>query len=460
MRLFTLCCLLLYGSVSSQAQTVAERRAARMGLGVNLSYLENYWNGNKAVHFSNFVNFNDIPKRRDRLAEIARVGFKTVRLPVCFGAWATVEPPYRWDAPQYLAAPDSLVKWALDNNLTTIIDLHHVEFDGSIRGADTTARLVWLWQQIAERYKHTDPERVLFELRNEPHGMSAAAWRAQATLLIETVRRIAPNHTLIVGFHNWNGLDQMIQSDPFPDPNIIYTFHFYDPFIFTHQSATWAGSGLSDLRNVPFPANPAVPIAVPASARGTWVEGAITNYAREGTYERLYSRLAAAKDWSVVRKVPIFLGEFGSYNAGATPESRCRHAEAVYFALGRLQIPSAWWEWDQGFSMFTRGTFNLMPCMVAAINTFTTGELLVLGTEPAAGPNLRAYPNPTTDTLRLQAPGAVQVRLTDAAGRTLGTVAVGTGGTISLANYPAGAYALTVLDRRGKVLGGVRVLKR
>ncbi|WP_266364101.1 glycoside hydrolase family 5 protein [Tellurirhabdus rosea] len=460
-RLLLLLCLITCGSIEpSSAQTTADRRAARLGLGVNLSYLEGYWNGSKASHFSNFVKLNEVPVRKQRLADIARAGFQTVRIPVCFGAWATIEPPYRWDAPQFLAAPDSLVRWALNNNLNVIIDLHHVEFDGSVPGADAPARVVWLWEQIAERYKATDPERVLFELRNEPHDITAAAWREQATQLIQAVRRIAPHHTLVVGFHDWNSRDAMIKSQPFADPNLLYTFHFYDPFVFTHQGATWSSAGLPDLRNVPFPATPATKITVPASARGTWVESAINNYASEATYERIYANLQAAKNWSVANKVPIFLGEFGSYGQNAQADSRCRHAEAIYFALGKLQIPSTWWEWDGGFSMFERGTSTLMPCMLAAVNTYRTGQLIVLGTEPTAGTTLRLFPNPVLDTLQIRGADAATATLTDAAGRSLGTFPVGTDGTLSLAKLSLGVYGVALLDKAGKVLGTARVLKQ
>ena len=441
------------------AQSTAQKRAARLGLGMNLSYLEGYWNGTRARHFSDFVKPDEVKARQQGLTDMARAGFKTVRIPVCFGAWASLDKPYRWDAPAALAAPDSLLNWALANKLTVIIDLHHVEFDGSIPGADSTDRVVWLWQQLAERYKHTDPDRVLFELRNEPHDMTADAWRMQANRLIETVRGIAPNHTLIVGFHDWNGRDAMLRSEPFADPNIIYTFHFYDPFIFTHQGAGWAGAGLPDLKNVPFPANPATRITVPASAKGTWIERAIANYANEATYNVVFQRIQAAKTWSDAKGVPIFLGEFGSYNLNADPDSRCRHAESIYVALGRFNIPSAWWEWDAGFSMFQKGTTTMMPCMSDAVATYTTGQLRVLATEPPGSEAIQVYPNPAQDALRIVSTGQAiaLIRLTDAGGKTVLTGPLQT--EISVATLPAGTYLLTVYDRTGAVLSTKRVIK-
>ena len=459
MRFILLFVISLLPFVAS-AQGVAQKRAARLGLGVNLSYLEGYWNGTKARHFSDFVKLNEVPIRRQRMADIARAGFKTVRIPVCFGAWASVNPPYEWDAPQYLAVPDSLVRWALANNLTAIIDLHHVEFDGSIKGADSTARVVWLWQQIAERYKNTDPERVLFELRNEPHDMTATAWRTQATKLIQTVRQIAPNHTLVVGFHDWNGRDALLKSAPFADPNILYTFHFYDPFVFTHQGATWAGSGLPDVRGVPFPGSATTKISVPAAARGTWIENAINGYANEATYEVIYQRIQAAKNWSVVNEVPIFLGEFGSYNLNADADSRCRHAEAIYVALGKFQIPSAWWEWDGGFSMFTKNSSQLMPCMQDALTTYATGELRILSTEPVKGAWLKVYPNPANDAVQIESAGrpALSVEVVDAVGRTVYQLPV-VNGFMCVSNWQTGNYFLRIFDQKGAMLGVSRLLK-
>ena len=460
MRLLSQFLLLTAFALPATAQTTAWQRANRLGLGVNLSYLEGYWNGTKSVHFRDFVKLNQVQARKQEMAEIARTGFKTVRIPVDFGAWASIDPPYRWETPEFLAAPDSLLTWALANNLTAIIDLHHVEFDGSVSGADSTARVVWLWQQIAQRYKNTNPEKVLFELRNEPHDITAAAWRTQATQLIQTVRAIAPNHTLVVGFHDWNGRDAMLKSEPFTDPNIIYTFHFYDPFVFTHQGATWAGSGLPDLRDVPFPANAGTRITVPASAKGTWVEGAINNYANEATYEVIYRNLETTKTWSTTKNVPIFLGEFGSYNLNADPASRCRHAEAIYVALGKFQIPSAWWEWDGGFSMQASNSTQLMPCMKEATDTYTTGQIKTLSVEPEKQGSLHIFPNPAQDAIRVVSTGQIanSIGITDLTGRVVYCTDL-IQNELSVGSLQAGVYVLTVYDRQGASLGKTRLVK-
>ncbi|TGV82236.1 glycosyl hydrolase, partial [Mesorhizobium sp. M2D.F.Ca.ET.145.01.1.1] len=38
-----------------------------------------------------------------------------------------------------------------------------------------------------------------------------------------------------------------------PDDNIIWTFHSYDPFLLTHQGATWAGDFIPYVTGLPYP---------------------------------------------------------------------------------------------------------------------------------------------------------------------------------------------------------------
>ena len=363
--------ILLTVVLSISAQSVAHNRAARIGAGMNLTYLDNWWLGTKEKRYADFAKAADVGKREKMFAEIAQAEFKTVRIPVNFGAWANYEKPFRWTHLENLKFVDSFVRWALDNNLNAIIDLHHVEFDGKVAGSATTERITWLWQEIAARYKNTDPERVFFELRNEPHDIDVAEWRAQAEAIIKAIRPIVPNHTLIVGFHDWNSRTALIESKPFADANIIYTFHYYHPFLFTHQGATWSSEGLPESKNIPFPATKETKLSVPSTAKGKWTESLFNNYLREANAEQIYKELKEAKDWSEKNKVPIFVGEFGSYGKYAAPADRCRHAEAVYTALGKLNIPNAWWEWDQGFNMFEPGTTKISDCMRKAVDSFS-----------------------------------------------------------------------------------------
>jgi len=48
-----------------------------------------------------------------------------------------------------------------------------------------------------------------------------------------------PDKKIIVGGVFWNSVHTLSQLDIPLDANIVYNFHFYEPFLFTHQGAYW-----------------------------------------------------------------------------------------------------------------------------------------------------------------------------------------------------------------------------
>lgn len=354
------------------ARDTAGERAGRMGPGMNLSFLENYWQGTKEKHYSDFLREEDFKAARQRLLDIRAAGFTTVRIPINFSAWSSMEQPYGWESEDLPKKADRVIEWALAAGLNVIIDHHHPELDEELfPEAASTPRMKAIWERIAKRYRHLDPEKVFFEIRNEPKNIEAGVWRAQAEVLIDTVRAIAPEHTLIVGYHDWNSRDALLASKPFKDPNIIYTFHYYHPFMFTHQGATWVAPGISDLRDIPFPGTSKLKLGIPEKGKGTWVEQQLNSYPGDGNAAFIEAQIAEAKKWSEDHGVAIFLGEFGSLGTHSKEEDRCRHAAAVYSALGKYRIPSAWWEWFAGFNFLQKDGRKPKQCFAAAIKEYS-----------------------------------------------------------------------------------------
>ena len=68
-------------------------------------------------------------------------------------------------------------------------------------------------------------------------------------------RILTANHYIIVGAEGWNGKSNLLSvTSPYSEQNIIYNFHTYDPFLFTHQGASWAGwEPAVTARAVPYP---------------------------------------------------------------------------------------------------------------------------------------------------------------------------------------------------------------
>jgi endoglucanase len=182
--------------------------------------------------------------------------------------------------------------------------------------------------------------------------MSDSQWKWCALQLVAEVRRIAPRHTIIIGGAGWNSIEGLVKLGPLPDSNIIYTFHFYDPFLFTHQGAAWAGVKATSNTRIPFPYDSSrMPPLNPAS-KGTFGESNYKNYKQTGNAAGLKKELEVARAFSLKYHVPVFCGEWGSYKKYADPASRCRYTATIKRLLGQLHIPFAYWEWNQDFSFF------------------------------------------------------------------------------------------------------------
>lgn len=367
---FTLTCILFFAYLPGNAQSIAWQRANSLGMGINLSWLENYWNGTAENNYQDYLTPLFPPEGgiKGGLALMHQLGFKTVRLPVSFDHWASHQPPYQIVKTKYFAAIDSILQWAKLYDLNVIIDDHHGSLDNKDSVMKMLPRLKAIWQQVATRYKNTDPNKVFFELYNEPHNMSDEQWKTCTLQLIKTVRNIAPKHTIITGGESWNSISGLQKLGKLPDDNIIYTFHFYDPFLFTHQGATWAGADATSNTGIPFPYNASAMPALNPKSKGTYGEHNYENYKNEGTVASLKRKLEAAKAFSEKYHVPIFCGEWGSYKKYSDPASRCRYTATIKGLLDELDIPFAYWEWNQSFSFFNGqpSLQNISDCMKKA----------------------------------------------------------------------------------------------
>jgi endoglucanase len=186
-------------------------------------------------------------------------------------------------------------------------------------------RLVGLWRQIAARYKHR-PARVYFELLNEPHGkLTEDKWNAAIPRLLAAVRETNPTRPVIAGPGQWNavrGLDRLQLPD---DRNLIVTVHFYDPFEFTHQGASWV-NGSDRWKGRKWPRTDAEEAAVRTA-------------------------LGKAAAWAKKHDRPVFLGEFGAFQVADT-DSRARWTRFVAREAERLGFSWAYWELCAGFGAY------------------------------------------------------------------------------------------------------------
>jgi endoglucanase len=349
----------LFFSLPLLSQTTATQRASAIGKGMCLSWLERYWLGDPADGDIDYLDFNKLPNRKNDIKIMKSMGVKTLRLPVWFHGWydANNNPQPRV-AEKYFGVVDSLIKWTDEQGMNLIIDYHHGVLTKDNLNTEG-GRIANIWQKLAQRYKYANPNRVFFEIYNEPAGMTTPEWMVVAQKITEAIRTVTSTHSIIIGPANFNDISDIGALSPLDDANIIYDFHFYDPFIFTHQGASWVGAPVSTI-SVPFPVTAYQMPSLNAQAIGTYGESLYNAYGQEGTAAFIISTLDKAKQWRTKNNRPLICGEMGSSASFAGESSRCRHLKTVRQALETLGMAFCWWDFDGEFRLFNNSTPSVL----------------------------------------------------------------------------------------------------
>jgi endoglucanase len=330
------------------------KRAQSLDNGISISWLEQTWNPNMLD--SNAVKSTDF-------ALLKKLGFTTIRLPVAFSYFQSRNIPVK----VVLTHIDEILKQCKIYGFKLVLDYHGGKLNDTNYVAETT-KITATWVFLAKKYKHEDPNFLFFELYNEPPHMDPQIWKDAAYNMVTAIRKIDNQRTLIIGASNYNSIYELSRFVRLSDENIIYTFHFYEPFLFTHQGAAWAGDQESTT-GVTFPYNGEnFPIINP-KAKNTDGEKNYKEYPIDGNEQSLKDKLQIIKNWSLKYDVPIICGEYGVYNKYADLDSRCRYIKAMRNTLKMLNIPGMLWEYNSSFSIFDGkpSVKNLPPCMKDAI---------------------------------------------------------------------------------------------
>jgi hypothetical protein len=259
---------------------------------------------------------------------IAGLGFRHVRLPVRWEgpARSLEEPPYTI-RPEFLARIRAVVDEAQAEGLLVVLNMHHHErFLADPDGQ--RARFVSQWRQIAEAFQGV-PDTLLFELLNEPNGaLTPEKWNDCLASALSAVRESNPTRIVMIGPGEWNSLAALPRLRIPEDPRLILTVHYYHPFSFTHQGASWAGPHAQ-------------------SWLGTrW---------RDSEWERdeVRSQFQPLLDLHRRTGIPVHVGEFGAYERADLP-SRVRWTRFLARFFDEQRFSWAYWEFSAGFGIYDR----------------------------------------------------------------------------------------------------------
>jgi aryl-phospho-beta-D-glucosidase BglC (GH1 family) len=294
-------------------------------------------------------SWNETIKDADFKA-LADSGFGNIRIPI------------RWDThftdnsctidSNWMARVFWAVKLTVDNGMIAVVNSHHWQ-DMYDHPDSIQACLLNVYTQLTNKVKAYSPDSVIIELLNEPRDSSSAGtgltsdkWNTLIDTTIKTIRAIDPNRVIMAGTYNYNSYST-ISNLVLPDvENLIVTFHYYDPFAFTHQGATFV--------------TPEYPTGT------TWDATA----SERRTVRNAFN---AVKTWADANGRPVYLGEFGSYEA-ADSASRELWTEYVSKEAKALGFGYAYWEFCSGFGVYddANDTWNefLIRALVHPVHTF------------------------------------------------------------------------------------------
>lgn len=332
----------------------AFKRAKSLDNGISISWYEQTWN-------KDVLNKN--PLSNTDFALLKKLGFKSLRLPVAFAYFQSHNIPVE----QLFSHIDNFVKQCSLYGFKVIIDYHAGNLDDSNYSSETP-KLIELWTKLTKRYIRVSRDELFFELYNEPPHMNPQIWKDVAFNVTNAIRKIDKERTLIIGASNYNSIYELSRFVRLADENVIYTFHFYEPFLFTHQGAEWIGDQESTI-NVPFPYSTDSFPPINPKAQNTDGEKNYNKYHLDGNEQSVRDKLQIVKNWANKYYVPILCGEYGVYNKYADIDSRCRYIKTVRQTLKSLNIPGMMWDYCGNFSIFTGepSIDNLSDCMKEAI---------------------------------------------------------------------------------------------
>lgn len=290
------------------------------------------------------------------IVNIKSLGCDVIRLPINLHSMTKGGPDYTLD-PLYVTFLDSVIKWCEQLDIYLILDNH--SFDPNVNTSpDIGVILNKVWLQTALHLKDRS-QLVMYEILNEPHGISTNVWGAIQGQVINTIRGIDSKHTIVVGGSGYNSYNELNNLPVYSDKNLLYTFHFYDPFVFTHQGASWTVPSMEPLAGVPFPYDAARMPPCPASLKGSWIESSLNSYPAEGNAAHVQQLIDIAVNFRNSRNVNIFCGEFGVYIPNSIDADRSFWYNTVKQYFESKNIPWTTWDYQGGFGLFKRNSNEL-----------------------------------------------------------------------------------------------------
>jgi hypothetical protein len=139
---------------------------------------------------------------------------------------------------------------------------------------------------------------------------------------------------------------------PLDFQRLVYDFHFYEPFAFTHQGADWADPVLRELAGTRYPMDRSQLEALRTRFNEKKLDDWPLNaYPDCPDREGIRKRIRSLADWAKANGLFLYCGEFGVRKESAPPADRALWIRDARSVLEEHGIAWALWAWRAGFDL-------------------------------------------------------------------------------------------------------------
>lgn len=326
-------------STASFTQQVPEQRLNLLTKGISIPHW--YWLRQPTVLIDHFINDQDIEI-------LVKLGVRHVQIPFEMADL---------DKPRIVEQLKCDIKRLTEHKVAVIVSAFGQKYNHEYIATDKGIKVL---QQLCSVMKGTPPDLVFVQIANEPFLLDPKSLSQVQDKLLQGARQILPHHTLITstplkfasGSGDWDMIKAFQITRPSDDKNVIYAFHFYDPYFFTHQGADWDPTTHS-IKHLVYPTNldnqKNVIAGLPKNL-APWIIKALAN-----TWDKAQLRAALVPilEWRKQHQRPVMVTEFGVYKANVDTNSRQLWFKDVISLFNDEHILWTFWDYDAGFGLFS-----------------------------------------------------------------------------------------------------------
>lgn len=307
------------------------------------------------------------------LAALTEQGFDFIRMPTDPGPLLAYGPGVNQD--RLIAGIRSATESAMAAGLKVVVDLHPLPRGDEVGGMEDILEAQWpdyvaLVGHLAAEMSTLPADKVALELLNEPtfdceavYAGAEPRWPAMQAELLAAVRANAPDLTVVLTGACWGQANALATLDPalYADDNVLWTFHSYEPFLFSHQGASWSGAPEKYIWNLPYPPSSvtddqAADIAAAAkeamaaeegTADAALIDQALADY-RAYPDSIVTTEIDRAAAWADDHGIPrdrLFLGEFGALHTDGYGDTYPREWYLAFLNDKRAAAEAAGMSW-------------------------------------------------------------------------------------------------------------------